>query len=75
MVLGLSKGMFVDADIQSFALEALMVGVLFCSFGATLSNWGQYCMIDLSFIGWLHFALYFLQNCLETHFAFLYSES
>lgn len=75
MVLGLSKEMFVDGNIQSFALEALMVGVLFCNFGATLSNWGQYYMIDLSFIGWLHFALYFLQTCLETHLAFLYSES
>lgn len=52
MVLGLSKGMFVDGNIQFFA----MVGVLFCSFGATLSNWGQDYMIDLSFIWWLHFA-------------------
>lgn len=75
MVLGLSKGMFVDGNIQSFALEALIVGVLFCSFGATLSNWGQYYMINLSFIGWLHFALYFLQNFLQTHLAFLYSKS
>lgn len=75
MVLGLSKGMFVDGNIQFFflTLEALMVGVLLCSFGATFSSWGQYYRIVLSLYD--GYILNFLQNCPETYLAFLYSKS